>query len=236
MGYSLVAGRRGIAVAAVAAVVLAVGVGFATSARAHHTICDDEASDYTVNAGGTVWLGADPDHTAPNHRKASVCTTPPQGGHVSVMYTDPNSSTPGGTVGLYTCGLTSSMCGWTANYTGAEVAPATVLEAPSDGDTRTGASAGSGSTCVYVNGVPSCPAGLTIADVTVNEADVAPQVSPNLSPAPPCTGVDNRCVPGATVTVFGDAGAAVAHDTAVTSPGAYDPGRRCVQVNATCAP
>lgn len=156
---------------------------------------------------------------------------------VKVTPTDP-SSAPGTTAtGSAKVGATGPV---NVGQTGVEVSPATSLNSLGGATPGTGGSAGLGSgTCTWVNGTTSCPlGGITVADVTVHESDLVPVVT-TYPASPPCTGINNTCVPvGATVEVFDDTSnptVSVKTPTSSTPTTANAP-RQCVQVNATCPP
>jgi hypothetical protein len=155
---------------------------------------------------------------------------------VGVSLGDPNTSNTGKTVGG---SVTANGIGATINQTGAEVGnPSTTTNAPFGGAAGTGGTLATGSgTCVYANGSPVCPVGggLFVGGVTVNEADLVPSVTPSTPSSPPCTGVNNTCLPiGATVRILQDGSSPVVDARPLGVPVTNDPGPQCVQVNATC--
>jgi hypothetical protein len=156
---------------------------------------------------------------------------------IGVSLGDPNPATVGKTVGG---SVAANGVGVTVNQTGAEVGnPSTTTNAPFGGSAGTGGSAGLGAgTCVYANTTTgTCPVGgLTVAGTTVNEADAVPSVTPSTPSGPPCTGINNSCLPlGVTVRALQDSSNPVLGGTVAGIPVPIpDPGAQCVQVNATC--
>ena len=151
--------------------------------------------------------------------------------------TDPTSA-PGSTAAAsFKVGTTGPV---PVGQTGAEVDPTTGTNSLGGATAGTGGRAGIGSgTCTWVNGTKSCPlGGITVADVTVHESDLVPVVN-TYTPTPPCTGINNTCLPvGATVEVFDDTSnptVSVQTPTSATPTTANAP-RQCVHVNAICPP
>jgi hypothetical protein len=192
--------------------------------------------DATVYVPGVVAADLDSNTSRPGFY---LCVVPPGQG-LGVGVADASTGAVGYQVDFLACGSLTPGCRGFED-TGAEVEPDVDTNTPLNGTTAgSGATAGSGpSTCTYVNGVATCPlGGVTVAGVTVNEADLVPQVTP-VTPTPPCTGVNNTCVPaGGTVRIFQDRTAPTGSVTTGVTGGtntvdAYST-LNCVQVNASC--
>lgn len=243
------------------ALVVALAATFAVlvgAGKAHAAWpCRDQPppQDTTVNINNDTYAGVDVYNTGSTSGAHGfwVCVAPtggePNQKVVLVTVEDPGTNpAPGATVNVGACGLTGlspsphpwmAPCG--ANYTlaptGAEVGtPATSL---TTSGSRPSGSVGTGTgTCVYANS-PSgtCPSGVKVAGITVNEADLIPSVTPS-TPTPPCTGINNTCIPlGATVRIFQDTSNPTATVETAATPATnveVAPSGTCVQVNATC--
>jgi hypothetical protein len=241
--------RRPLAVllvfALLAAIALLVGAGRAEAGWP----CNDQAppQDTNVNVNNTTYVGVDvaPNLVAPApgdypHAWACVALTGGEANQSWVNVWLTPSGTPGYTADSEGCFVVALGCTTVLGPTGAYVAnPTTTTNAPLSGPAGSGASAGTGTgTCAYANGTSNCPAGVTIAGITVNEADLVPSVTTH-TPAPPCTGVNNTCLPvGGTVRVLND----TSRPTLSVTTGATGsttnldaaPTGVCVQVNAGC--
>lgn len=232
------AGVIGLLAALLGAAALMVSAGTAGAAIGR---CDDEPvpNDVWVNAGNQVIVGVDQSVTSGEVTLWTcehVSPAPATWRDVKVTVGQQDPSKPGGTVDVAMCDVAA--CGTVLAPTGAEVDPATTTNAPLGGASGSGGSAGVGSgTCTWVNGSRSCPfGGITVAIVTVNEADLVPAVeTTSTSPPPPCTGINNTCpgarvrtkddpAPTVDVNVLGITGATWNHSLAP----------QCVQVNSWC--
>lgn len=238
------AGVIAVATGLLGAAALFFGMGAANAAYP----CNDDSApqDTTVNVNNQTFVGVDTNLTTGSPTTpwvwACAAATGGEGNQRFVVVTaNPSSPTTGYTVQAGGCtGVVGGDpygpgCTYLLKSTGADVGnPATSL---TTSGSRPNASAGLGSgTCTYANGTPTCPVGgFTIAGVTVNEADLIPTVTP-YTPTPPCTGINNTCIPvGATVEVGQDtSNPAIRVATLAATPTDVDTGPQCVQVNATC--
>jgi len=234
--------RRAGVLALLSTLLGAAALFFGLGAAEATTPCTNTpGNDATLDAFGLASAGVSTESTT-SFTNVWVCATPP-GTSTEANVTDPNSGTPGKVVYSRHCDSHLTTCTTLVNWTGAEVGvPSTSTNAPLNGTTAgSGGSLGSGpGTCAYVNSsTPICPlGGITVAGVTVNEADLVPVVTP-ITPTPPCTGVNNTCVPaGGTVRIFQDRTAPTVSATTGVTGGtntvdAYST-LNCVQVNASC--
>ena len=207
--------------------------------------CNDQSppQDTSASINNDTYVGID---LAPNLVGASpgdyphgwICVAP-TGGEANQSWVNwwlTPGAHPGYTATSDSC-LTIVVPGCRAvlGSTGAYVNPVTGNDLPADGDSTTSASAGvGGGTCVSANGTGHCPSGVTVAGVTINEADLVP-VATTITPTPPCSGVNNTCLPtGVKVAVFDDTANPTLSVHTVTGTTPVDVPRQCVQVNASC--
>lgn len=191
-------------------------------------------------AGGIEWTQATVDSDATGDRTVwGFVRCDPDGGFVTpgcgIYYSldttdDGNLDTNGKATDASASG---SAGGVNVGSTGAFVGtPGTPTDLPGDGDTTTSAAADSGTgTCAWVNGIPTCPPGTTIAGITVNEADA---LDPN-TPGTGCwLGVGSTCaVQNSGIGIGQDGGDTLTGTVAGIDVPANVP-NECVNVGASC--